>query len=122
TKMHLKMRHRDTESTEATEISFVGILRKVALCAVGVLGVSVVTPAQESAVTFQDHVLPIFTNHCTGCHNADKKKGDLDLSTYSATMTGGGSGELAAPGDSANSVLFKVVAHLSDPKMPPKKP
>src|SRR6185295_6504547 len=31
-------------------------------------------------------------------------------------------GELAAPGDSANSVLFKVVAHLSDPKMPPKKP
>lgn len=90
------------------------------------LGVSVVAPssasAQESAVTFQDHVLPIFATHCNACHNADKKKGDLDLTSYSAAMAGGGSGDLAAAGDSANSVLFKVVAHLSDPKMPPKKP
>jgi hypothetical protein len=73
-------------------------------------------------VTFQDHVLPIFTNHCTGCHNADKKKGDLDLSSYSATMAGGGSGDIAAAGDSASSTLFKVITHLTDPKMPPKKP
>jgi hypothetical protein len=78
--------------------------------------------AQESAVTFQDHILPLFNTHCLGCHNADKKKGDLDLSSYSAAMAGGGSGELATAGDSANSVLFKVVAHLVDPKMPPKKP
>ncbi|HUR38437.1 MAG TPA: c-type cytochrome domain-containing protein, partial [Planctomycetota bacterium] len=78
--------------------------------------------AQESAITFQDQILPLFNTHCLGCHNADKKKGDLDLSSYSAAMAGGGSGELAAAGDSANSVLFKVVAHLADPKMPPKKP
>jgi hypothetical protein len=72
-------------------------------------------------VTFQDHVLPIFNTHCNACHNADKKKGDLDLTSYSAALAGGGSGELAAAGDSAGSILFKVVAHLSDPKMPPKK-
>src|SRR6185369_7653069 len=81
-----------------------------------------VSVAQESAVTFQDHVLPIFATHCNGCHNADKKKGDLDLTSYSAALAGGGSGELAASGDSAGSMLFKVIAHLSDPKMPPKKP
>ncbi|MBV8880313.1 MAG: hypothetical protein JO332_10135 [Planctomycetaceae bacterium] len=77
---------------------------------------------QESAVTYQDHVLPILTTHCLGCHNADKKKGDLDLSSYSATMAGGGSGEAAVAGDSGASVLYKVVAHLAEPKMPPKKP
>ncbi len=77
---------------------------------------------QESAVTYQDHVLPIFNTHCLACHNADKKKGDLDLSSYSASMAGGGSGDLAAAGDAGSSVLYKVIAHLADPKMPPKKP
>jgi hypothetical protein len=75
---------------------------------------------QESPTTFQDHVLPILTNHCLGCHNADKKKGDLDLSTYPGAMAGGGSGDVVAPGDSGASLLFKVVAHLAEPKMPPK--
>src|SRR5579862_8548379 len=83
---------------------------------------SAVPAQQDAAVTYQDHVLPILTTHCLGCHNADKKKGDLDLSSYSAALAGGGSGELAAAGDSGGSVLYKVVAHLADPKMPPKKP
>src|SRR5260221_9543248 len=86
------------------------------------LSVFVVGFQQESAVTYQDHVLPVFTTHCLGCHNADKKKGDLDLSSYGAALAGGGSGELAAAGGSGASVLYKVVAHLADPKMPPKKP
>jgi len=78
--------------------------------------------AQEGAVTYSEHVMPILQNHCLGCHNADKKKGDLDLSTYAAAMAGGGSGDVVSPGDSGASSLYKVVAHLADPKMPPKKP
>jgi hypothetical protein len=77
--------------------------------------------AQEAATTYSEHVYPILQNHCLGCHNADKKKGDLDLSTYAASMTGAGSGEVVAAGDSGASSLYKVVAHLVDPKMPPKK-
>src|SRR5688500_7311131 len=76
----------------------------------------------QDKVTYQDHVLPIFNNRCNSCHNADKKKGDLDLSTYGSAMAGGGGGEVARPGDAADSTLWKVVAHLSDPKMPPKQP
>src|SRR6185295_2160416 len=76
---------------------------------------------QEAAVTYTEHVMPILQNHCLGCHNADKKKGDLDLSTYGAALAGGGSGDVAVTGDSGASSLYKVVAHLADPKMPPKK-
>jgi hypothetical protein len=76
---------------------------------------------QEAATTYTEHVLPILQNHCLGCHNADKKKGDLDLSTFAASMAGGGSGDVVLPGDSSASSLYKVVAHLTDPKMPPKK-
>ena len=32
-------------------------------------------------VTYQDQILPIFRNKCLKCHNADKMKADLDLST-----------------------------------------
>lgn len=97
-------------------------LKVLAIIGLSALGAQAGGAQQESSVTFQDHILPIFSAHCLGCHNADKKKGDLDLSSYSAAMSGGGSGELAAAGDSGNSVLFKVVAHLAEPKMPPKKP
>ncbi|HLY10255.1 MAG TPA: c-type cytochrome domain-containing protein, partial [Planctomycetota bacterium] len=94
----------------------------LACLALTALGFRASAAEQDAAVTYQDQVLPIFTTHCLGCHNADKKKGDLDLSSYSAALAGGGSGELAAAGDSGGSLLFKVVAHLAEPKMPPKKP
>jgi len=76
----------------------------------------------KAKVTYMDHVMPVFQNHCFGCHNADKKKGDLDLSTYTSLMAGGGSGNVVAAGDAGESLLFKLVAHLDTPKMPPKKP
>jgi WD40 repeat protein len=78
--------------------------------------------AQDAPVNYQDQLLPLFQTHCLGCHNSEKKKGDLDLSTYTAALAGGGSGELARAGDPSNSTLWKVVAHLDEPHMPPKKP
>ena len=39
-------------------------------------------------VTYQDQILPIFRNKCLKCHNADKMKADLDLSTYDAAKIG----------------------------------
>ena len=50
-----------------------------------VLGLSIAAVfaagAQEK-VTFADHVLPLVEQHCAKCHNPDKKKGDLDLSSH----------------------------------------
>ena len=114
------MKHRGTETQSGLLGGFLQKMLPLCLC-VSVFS-SPSLAQQDSAVTFQDHVLPVFTTHCLGCHNADKKKGDLDLSSYGAALAGGGSGELAAAGDSGASVLYKVVAHLAEPKMPPKKP
>ncbi len=38
--------------------------------------------ADGPKVTFEDHVLPIFKNSCNNCHNPDKRKGDLDASSF----------------------------------------
>ena len=59
--------------------------------------------AQEAAkVTYDEHVMPIFRAKCLGCHNSDKVSGGLDLSSYTAMLVGGGSGEVIAPGARAN--------------------
>lgn len=76
--------------------------------------------AQEK-ITFQDHVLPVVESNCAKCHNSDKKKGDLDLTSYSSTLAGGASGKVVVPGDADASKLVKVVTHAEEPTMPPNR-
>ena len=77
------------------------------------------TLAQDK-ITYVDHVLPIFRNSCNNCHNPDKKKAGLDLTTYGATMAGSENGPILKPGQADGSLLFKVCAQTEEPKMPPK--
>jgi hypothetical protein len=70
-------------------------------------------------VTYDDHVLPLFQQSCLNCHNPDKAKGGLDLSTFSGAMKGGSGGKIAEPGD-AGSKLITVVMQSAEPKMPPE--
>ena len=76
--------------------------------------------AAQDKVTYQDHVLPIFRNTCLNCHNPDKKKAGLDLSSYSGVMTGSENGKVIEPGDDAGSLLYRLVARTEEPFMPPK--
>ena len=46
------------------------------------------TAAVPEKVTFEDHVLPILQNACNNCHNPDKKKAGLDLTTYGGALLG----------------------------------
>ena len=74
--------------------------------------------AQEQT-TFDEHVFPIFQQSCLNCHNPDKTKGGLDLSTFSATLKGSSGGKIVEPGDS-NSSLMTCVLQTAEPKMPPE--
>ncbi|MDP3851474.1 MAG: c-type cytochrome domain-containing protein [Luteolibacter sp.] len=75
-------------------------------------------PAAEK-ITYDDHILPLFQQSCLNCHNPDKSKGGLDLSTYSGAMKGSSGGKIAEPGD-AGSKLIAVVMHTAEPAMPPE--
>lgn len=70
-------------------------------------------------VTYDDQVFPLFQQSCLNCHNPDKTKGGLDLSTYSGAMKGGSGGKIAEPGD-VNSKLIIVCLQTGTPKMPPE--
>ena len=83
------------------------------------LGLNFAAVAQTK-INYTDHVLPIFRNACNNCHNPDKKKAGLDLTTYQGTMAGGESGAPVKPGNAAGSLIYKLSAHTDEPKMPPK--
>lgn len=98
-------------------------MKYVALIVAGILISPTLSEAQsKEKITFDRHVLPIFESKCNDCHNADVAAGDLDLTTYSGAMAGGGSGAVISPGDPDGSKLFRQVIHTERPYMPPEEP
>jgi len=91
-----------------------------AACLLGLL-LANAAQAQEK-VTYNDQVLPLIEQHCANCHNPDKKKGDLVLTSYNALLKGGGSGAIVAAGSPDSSKLWKAITHAEEPTMPPQKP
>jgi mono/diheme cytochrome c family protein len=66
---------------------------------------------------FEKKIAPIFKRSCLACHNPDKARGGLDLSTRESTLTGGDKGPAIVPGDAAKSLLARMVRGPG-PKMP----
>src|SRR6056297_3372349 len=77
---------------------------------------------KQEKITYDDHVLPILRQRCGSCHNASDQKGGLVVDSYTGIMTGGGSGQSIEPGDASISYLYMLVAHESEPVMPPNQP
>ncbi len=113
-------------------VNFVGFLKKTMakggvnagkgwIRGLGVLcGMISVGGAAVESPNYNDQVLPIFRNACLNCHNSDKKKAGLDLSTYQGSLQGSENGRVLKSGDSKGSLLLQCVIQSEDPKMPPK--
>src|SRR5256714_964531 len=75
--------------------------------------------AQEK-ITYQQHVRPIFNASCVSCHNPDKNKAGLDLTTYATAMAGSSNGKILQSGDPDASLIYLLVSHQEEPHMPQK--
>ena len=64
----------------------------------------------DSVDVYLDLISPIIDNRCISCHNTEKKKGDLNLISFSSLMTGGESGKVTIPGDINSSDLFRRIS------------
>lgn len=76
----------------------------------------------EDKVTYQDQILPLIEANCSKCHNADKKKADLELTSYQGALKGSGSGAVVISGNVDGSKLWKALTHAEEPFMPPNRP
>jgi WD40 repeat protein len=92
-------------------------------CLVWILSLEFIFPCfAQDKVTYQDHILPLIEANCSKCHNSDKKKADLDLTSYQGALKGSGSGTVLLSGNVDGSKLWKAVNHSEEPFMPPNRP
>src|SRR5258707_6295123 len=76
-----------------------------------------VNGSSASSVTFfAARVAPIFENKCSSCHNAQKRKGKLQLDSFENVMRGGKDGVVVKPGDTNHSELFRCINFSPDEK------
>jgi mono/diheme cytochrome c family protein len=63
----------------------------------------------------------LLQRNCLGCHNAEKHKGGLNLSTRETALKGGDEGPVVTPKKPDKSKLISALGPNADPHMPPKK-
>ena len=86
---------------------------------VGILtGVRLVSAAEGAADAAPD-AAAILQQKCGQCHGASSGMSGLKVNSRENLLKGGSRGAALIPGKSADSLLYKAVAHIGDVSMPP---
>jgi WD40 repeat protein/chromosome segregation ATPase len=103
----------------AAPSSFRWLTRRCLILAAGL--VATAASAQDAEkLTYDDHIRPLLENKCFSCHNPDKKKGGLELTSYAGLMNGGSGGAVVDAGNPSGSRLWTCSAKKEEPFMPPE--
>jgi WD40 repeat protein len=78
-------------------------------------------PTHKGPVSFINDVAPILKENCFACHDAKKRKGKFDMSTYESLRKGGSGDEVIVPGKPDESPLLDRLTATDKSRMPPKE-
>ena len=70
----------------------------------------------DSADIFADAIMPIFKAKCVSCHNIQKKKGELILTSFADLMKGGKEGAAVVAGSIEKSSIYQRITLPADDK------
>ena len=77
--------------------------------------------AQGPAVDFARDVKPILQVSCVRCHARGNDKGGFSIETRESMLRGGDTGPAVVPGQSADSLLIRLVSGLEPDMVMPQK-
>ncbi len=77
--------------------------------------------ARAQNVSFINDVAPIFKENCFACHDAKKRSGKYDMTTFEKLLAGGAGGEGITAGKHAQSELYGLIVSEKERRMPPRK-
>jgi mono/diheme cytochrome c family protein len=99
------------------------MMRKIRLTTLALLlSPALLLGAEEAQVNYDEHIKPIFRQHCLKCHGEDKHKADLNLQSYATAIKGGSGGSALVTGRAAQSLLYQAITNPDDDaRMPPNK-
>lgn len=78
-------------------------------------------PVGDKPVSFIQDIAPIFKDNCFACHDAKKKKGKLDMTTFENFRKGGSKDDPIEAGKPEESHLYEVITSTGANRMPPKE-
>jgi hypothetical protein len=76
-------------------------------------------PTAKAAPVGFDQVRPVLRKRCLACHDQNRERGGLDLSSLDGIKSGSTSGPVVVSGNPDESQMYLLAAHLDNPKMPP---
>ncbi|MBX9628046.1 MAG: hypothetical protein K2X82_29880 [Gemmataceae bacterium] len=79
-----------------------------------------VASAADGPVSFIRDVAPVFQENCLACHDAKKKAGKYDMTTFEKLLAGGANGEPLVPGKPEESELHGLIVSTEQRRMPPR--
>jgi WD40 repeat protein len=79
------------------------------------------SPAKVGAVSFINDVAPILKENCFACHDAKKRKGKFDMSTFESFRKGGSGDEPIVAGKPDESSLLDRLTATDKSRMPPQE-
>jgi len=97
-----------------------GLLLMVALCCTVPMSSGRSQENLQEEPTFANDIYPLFQEQCAKCHTK-KTRGGLSVNTREAVLKGGKSGKVVLPGESENSLLYKMVIRQKEVKPMPRK-
>jgi WD40 repeat protein len=78
-------------------------------------------PAGTAPVSFINDVAPILKENCYACHDAKKRKGKLDMTTYEGLRKGGTKDDPIVASKPEESLLCDLISAKDNSRMPPKE-
>jgi WD40 repeat protein len=72
-------------------------------------------------MSFINDVAPILKENCFACHDAKKRKGKLDMSTYESLRKGGSKEDPIVPGKPDESLIIDLLTAKNKFRMPPQE-
>jgi mono/diheme cytochrome c family protein len=115
------MRQGKTQSKLTLRRIFASICRVKFLLFFWILVPVEFTMRAEATAKINPQAMVILKGNCFGCHNEEKKKGGLLLTSRKNLLKGSENGPVLISGKPDQSKLIQVLAADSDPHMPPKK-
>lgn len=76
--------------------------------------------ASAQSVSFINDVAPILKENCFACHDAKKKAGKYDMTTFEKLLAGGANGEPIEPGNPNRSEFHDLIVTTQPRRMPPR--
>lgn len=84
------------------------------------VGQPTATAQDKKPVSFINDVAPIFKESCFACHDAKKRNGKLDMTTFEKLREGGSNGDPVVEGKADESELYTLMVTHERRRMPPR--